>query len=185
MGLVRTYTEAEIAKILKESEGEGLPFEGGTGHAERQHELVAVGRGREHTDVAALEQRVLDERKKRVGAFDGCQAKAIAWALNTVAGQTTLSLLNNSKVWYVFADISVANQNFRMKMSEADAPDIGPLTKPVTRDATVSFVSMKLMANGGNLHIRTAYPLPEPPKKGARCQVFYRGGGQCDQDLPI
>lgn len=185
MALVRTYSEVEIAKILKESEGEGLAFEGGTGHAEGQHELVSVGRGREHTSVAALELRAIDERKKRVGAFDGCQAKAIAWALNTQAGQSTLTFLNNSNVWYVFADINVANQHFRMKLVEADVPKIGPVSKPVTTDTLAMFVSMKLMVKDGNLHIRTAYPLPDAPPNGARCQIFYRGGGQSDQDLPI
>ncbi len=185
MALVRTYTEAEIGKILKDSEGDGLPFEGGEGHAEGQHELVAVGRGRASANVAALENRVIDERKKRVGAFDGCQVKALTWAINTTAGQNTLAFLNNSKVWYVFADISVANQGFRMKLTEADVPKIGPVTRPVTSDVTVAFVSMKLMVNAGNLHIRTAFPLPAAPANGARCQIFYRGGGQCDQDLPV
>lgn len=185
MGLVRTYTEEEIGKILKQSEGTGLAHEGGTGHAEGMHEIVAVGRGRESTTVEALEQRALDERKSRVGAFDGCQAKAIAFALNSSAGQTTLSLLNNQVVWYVFADINVANQMFRMKFTEASAPRIGPVSKPVTTDRTVQFVSMKLMQSDGNLHIRTAYPLPDAPANGARCQVFYRGGGQSDQDLSI
>lgn len=185
MSIVKIYTEADIGKILKESEDSGLPFEGGTGHAEGMHEVVAVGRGRESTSVALLEARVIDERKKRVGAFDGCQVKAITWALNTQAGQTTLALLNNSVVWYVFADINIANQHFKMKLVEADVPKVGPVSKPVTTDVLAEYISMKLMVNAGKLHIRTAYPLPDAPANGARCQIFYRGGGQCDQDLPI
>ncbi|HEX3405494.1 MAG TPA: hypothetical protein VHT74_34730 [Acetobacteraceae bacterium] len=187
MGLVRRYSEEEIGKILKQSEGKGLPSEAGAGHSESLHEVIAVGRGRESTSVSDLEERAVSERKPTVGAFDGSQIKAVAFAINSQAGQNTLMYLNGTRVWYVFAKINVANQMFKMKLTTIQSlPEIGPATKPDTADKILQFVYMKLMQNDGNLHIRTAYPVwREAPLPAPKCQIFYRGGGQCDQDLPI
>ncbi len=117
VGLVRSYTEEEVGKILKQSEGKGLAGEGGAGHSESLHEVVAVGRGRESTSVLDLEERAVSERKGTVGAFDGSQIKAVTFAINSQAGQNTLIYLNGSKVWYVFTKINVANQMFKMKLT--------------------------------------------------------------------
>ena len=75
--IVRRYTEIDVAGILKRSEGHGATNGRGQGHSESLHELVSVGRGRKHTSEQGLEQRILDERKARVGSFDNCQVKAI------------------------------------------------------------------------------------------------------------
>ncbi|MGA0601705.1 hypothetical protein ACO2Q3_13450 [Caulobacter sp. KR2-114] len=188
MGLVRIYSEQEVGKILKESEGVGLPNEGGQGHSEGLHEIVAVGRGRESTSVAGLEDRALTERKSTVGAFDGSQIKAVTFALNTQAGQNTLAFLNAKAVWYVFTKINVSGQGFKMKLTQvADMPKIGPATAPVTSDKIAQFVCMKLMANDGALHIRTAYPVwDQAPLPQPTCEIVYRGdGGKMNQELPV
>jgi hypothetical protein len=50
-----TYSEAEISRIVKESEGVGArEGEGASGHSEGLHELQAVGKKRAHTSMAAL-----------------------------------------------------------------------------------------------------------------------------------
>ncbi len=186
MGLVRTYSEKEVAAILKASEGQGVAAERGQGHSEGLHELVAVGRGREHTSEADLAERVLDERKKAVGAFDGCQAKAVTWALNTAAGQNALMYLNNSSVRFLFAEIDVANQFFQMKHIQAVVPRIGPIAKPVIQSSNVVYVAMKLMKEGTNLHIRTAFPMVAAPACGhSHCEITYVGNTSMDQDLTI
>jgi hypothetical protein len=186
--LVRQYTEAEVGKILKASENSGIGDGMGQGHSEGLHELVSVGRGRQSTSTDALGQRLLDERKAVTGAFDGCQVKAITFALNTRAGQNTLQYLNGEKVWYVFAFIDVANQNFKMVEATANAPkkkEQGPLSKPVTANRTTSCIAMKLMKDGDTLHIRTAYPMSGPPPGGqSKCQIYYAGGASLDQELP-
>ncbi len=189
MAFVRKYTEAEIGKLLKASEDQAAGDGIGQGHAEGLHELVAVGRDRKATSPDALAQRLLDERKPVTGAFDGCQVKAITWALNTNAGQNTLQYLNGDKVWYVFAHIDITNQHFKMVEATANAPEKkaqGPLSRPVTANTTAKCLAMKLMkANGDTLHIRTAYPMSSPPPGGqSKCQVYYAGGHSLDQTLP-
>jgi hypothetical protein len=185
MGFVRQYTEVEVAKILKESEGHGVGGGGGAGHAEGLHELVAVGKNRASTSVGGLEERVVAERKAKAGAFDGSQVKAVTYALNTQAGQNTLTLLNNSTVVHVFTEISVAGQGFKMKLTQAVVPAVGPINKPTTADLTVACVDMKLIATHGTLHIRTAYPLAAPSAKGEHCEVYYNNGTAPQTNVPI
>ncbi len=134
-----------------------------------------------------MEERAVSERKPTVGAFDGSQIKAVAFAINSQAGQNTLMYLNGTRVWYVFAKINVANQMFKMKLTTIQSlPEIGPATKPDTADKILQFVYMKLMQNDGNLHIRTAYPvwreapLPAPSARSSTVAVE-----TADQDLPI
>jgi hypothetical protein len=49
-----------------------------------------------------------------VSAFDGCQAKAIAFALNTKGGQTALRRLCYETALAVFAQIGISPGSFRM-----------------------------------------------------------------------
>lgn len=186
---VRSYTEAEIGKILKDSENTGVGDGIGQGHAEGLHEVVAVGRNRQATSADALVDRLFDERKGLTGAFDGCQAKAVAFALNTKAGQSTLQFLNGANVWYVFAKIDVANQHFKMVEASTNAPKkgaSGPLSKPVVGNPHVSAVAMKLMKVNDTLHIRTAYPMSAPPPNGQSvCTIMYAGNNSVDQILPV
>jgi hypothetical protein len=191
MGIVRQYTEIEVAGILKSSENQAVGGGGGTGHAEGLHELVAVGKNRASTSVEGLEERVVAERKEKAGAFDGTQVKAVTFALNSQAGQNTLTFLNNSKVAYVFTEINVASQGFKMKLTEAEIPKAGkkkaegPINAPTTSSTTVACVDMKLIANGNTLHIRTAYPLAAPSGKGEHCEVYYNNGAAPQVDMPI
>jgi hypothetical protein len=186
---VRTYTESEIGKILKESEEHGVGDGIGQGHAEGLHELVAVGRDRHATSRDELAQRLLDERKSVTGAFDGCQVKAVTFAINTNAGQHALQYLNGSSVWYVFAFLDVSSQLFKMVEATANAPkkkEQGPLSEPKLANTTAKCVAMKLMKSGEALHIRTAYPMSSPPPGGqSKCQIYYAGGTSLDQELPI
>lgn len=186
MGLVHSYTEIEVARILKDSEGQTAGGGAGEGHAEALHELQAVGRGRASTSLEALSQRVLDERKASVGAFDGCQARAVAWALNTRAGQNTLMCLGGAKVSFVFAEIDVANQGFKMRAACAEVPVIGPIQMPEVLSQLVAMVCMKLINASGTLHIRTAFPRAAPSAKGEHCEVYYvKDGGIPQQNVPI
>ena len=188
MSIARTYTSAEVGRLLKNSEGTGLTRERGAGHAEGLHAIGAAGRGRDSTTTVGLEERLIDERKAKVGAFDNCQVDAITAALNTQAGQNSLRHLAVSTVWYVFVKISIQHGNFQMAMSESDLPAnraSGPMTKPQTRSCQALFVAMKLMKDDkGELHIRTAFPLDAAPANGASCSVTYRGAGQ-PQSLAI
>jgi hypothetical protein len=186
MGYVHRYTEHEVAKILKDSEGSAVGGGAGQGHAEGLHELQAVGRDRAHTTVFALSDRVLDERKSNVGAFDGCQVQAVACALNTRAGQNTLMVMSGTKVNFVFAEIDVSAQGFKMKAAMADVPAIGPIELPVVQAQTVAMVCMKLIPVNGVLHIRTAYPRASASARGEHCEVYYlRDGGFPQQNVPI
>lgn len=198
MGYVHRYTEAEVSKILKDSEGSPTTTGGATGHAEGLHELQSVGRGRASTSEMALCDRAVEERKDMVGAFDGSQVAAIAWALNTQAGQNTLMYLNGQKVAYVFAEIDVSSQGFKMKSAVADVPKAfdaakgktvkasGPMQMPVIQAQTVAVVCMKLIPLPGRLHIRTAFPMSAPSAKGQHAECYYLGdGGMPQQDIPI
>src|SRR5262245_52646591 len=131
MGLVKKYEEKEVAAILKASEGQGVTGDGnGKGHSEALHEIQAVGKRREHTSEDDLIERVLAERKKAVGAFDGCQVQAVKHALNSQAGQNALMHLNGSTTKFVFAEIDVAGMQFKMKHIQADVPKVGPIDQP-------------------------------------------------------
>lgn len=185
MGFVRTYTEIEIAGILKRSEGSDVEGERGRGHAEGLHELTPVGKGRSHTSETGLQQRVLDERKGLVGAFDGCQVAAVAWAINCQAGQNALKYLNHPNAKHVFAWIDVSTQAFRMKYAQANVPKIGPIQMPVVMNDAVKCVAMKLMKENGKLHIRTAFPMNTPPKEGHSHCVIEHNFGAMPQDLTV
>lgn len=193
------YTEYEVSRILKDSENTSTgAADRGHGHSEGLHELSAHGRGRDHTTMDAIEDRIVGaEKKTKSGAFDGCQAKAVAFALNTKAGQTTLGYLAMKEVDYVFATINIAAGNFRaVNMSTANttpapsgaafvvapsgvtltgflAPQVGP----------AGGVAMKLMKNAeGNLHIRTAFPVDAVAQ--SKVQIRYTNKSSLNQDLP-
>jgi hypothetical protein len=186
MGFAHRYTEHEVAKLFKDSEGSAVGSGLALGHAEGLHELQSVGRDRASTSTAALTERALSERKKSVGAFDGCQIQAVAFALNTHAGQNTLICVGGPKVSYVFAEIDVTSQHFKMKAALADVPAIGPIERPVLHTLTVVSVCMKLIPHRGELHIRTAYPLAVASAKGEHCEVYYvKDGGIPQQNVPI
>lgn len=186
MGYAHRYTEHEVAKILKDSEGSHAGGGGGQGHAEGLHELQAVGRNRASTTEQAMELRVLDERKSNVGAFDGCQIQAVTYALNTQAGHNALICVGGPKVSHVFAEIDVLAAGFKMKAAMADVPVIGPIQYPAVHSQTVATVCMKLIPAGGTLHIRTAYPRAASSRKGEHCEVFYmKDGGMPQQLVPI
>ncbi len=198
MGYVHSYTETEVSKILKDSEGSATATGGATGHAEGLHELQSVGRGRANTSEADLRDRAVEERKDTVGAFDGSQVAAITWALNTRAGQNTLMYLNGPKVAYVFAEIDVSSQLFKMKSAVANVPKAfdpvknktvkasGPMQAPVIQAQTTAVVCMKLVPMRGQLHIRTAFPMATPSTKGEHAECYYvADGGMPQQDIPI
>jgi len=88
----RQYTEAEVGKLLKDSEQEEVASGPGAGHAEGLHELQAAGRGRLSTTDRGLINRAVGEMKEIVGAFDGCQIAAVTFALNSAAGQNALGI---------------------------------------------------------------------------------------------
>jgi len=77
--IVRQYTTQEVGGFLKDSEGAQMPYEQGQGHAEGLHELSSAGKRRKNTTVADLRQRIVDEVKETVGAFDGCQIEAVTF----------------------------------------------------------------------------------------------------------
>jgi len=186
MGFVRNYTEIDVAGILKDSEGSTAGGGAAVGHAEGLHELQSVGRGRASTSEHALGDRAVAERKASVGAFDGCQAQAVTWALNTRAGQNALMCLNGPKVSFIFAEIDVSSQNFRMKAAVADVPAIGPIAMPAILTQSVVSVCLKLIPVRGTLHIRTAYPRAAPSARGQHCECYYvKDGGIPQQDIPI
>lgn len=198
MGCVHRYTEVEVSRILKDSEGSATDGGRSTGHAEGLHELQAVGRSRASTSEAALSDRAVEERKDTVGAFDGSQVAAIAWALNTRAGQNTLMVMGGAKVSYVFVEIDVSSQHFKMKSALADVPKAwdpdnqrllkasGPIQQPAILAQTVAVVCMKLIPVSGQLHIRTAFPMSAPSTKGEHAECYYvRDGGMPQQAIPI
>ena len=184
--IVRQYTTQEVGGFLKDSEGAQMPYEQGQGHAEGLHELSSAGKRRKNTTVADLRQRIVDEVKETVGAFDGCQIEAVTFALNSNAGQHALAYLDPSTVWYVFTTINVATQNFSMKEAVGEVFRVGSVAVAAScsrvRDVRVKRVAMKLIKNGEKLHIRTAYPMSA--EGISTCSVFYRGGGQDQIDLP-
>ena len=118
-----TYTEFEVSKLLKLSEGRSLEEEikrFGTkvchGHAEGKHEIKQVGEGRAHITPTALDGRVLDNKEKLTiaTAFNGCQIEAVTCALNKKAGQNALSLLCYEHCNDIFAFINISEMNYKM-----------------------------------------------------------------------
>lgn len=198
-----TYTEFEVARILKFSEGASAA-DRGQGHAESRHELQPAGRGRQNTSFFELELRLADDHDLvEVSAFDGCQAKAVACALNTKSGQTALNWLCYKTVFAVFAAIDVSHGCFRMvsysQMDTAPPPSgarfvVGPSGKtfigmPVRRRTTASYIGTKLMKSERYkeriLHIRTAYPMMKGPSRPYAEIIYADGAKSPPQDLPI
>ena len=145
-----------------------------------------MGRDRASTSVQLLGERVLNERKSSVGAFDGCQVAAVAWALNTRAGQNALMVLNGRKVQFIFVEIDVFSQQFKMKAAASEVPTIGPIQLPTVQDLIVASVCMKIIPDGGRIHIRTAFPRSALSARGQRCECTYvADGGMPQQGIPI
>lgn len=151
-----------------------------------EHELRSVGSGREHTTPEGLFNRVLDERRENVGAFDGNQVQAVTFALNSQAGQNALAYVQHRNTMWVFAKIDVSSQGFRYLAVRAQVPAIGPINQPQQAYGIVSCVAMKLMNASGVLHIRTAYPLSAPPAGGRSvCTVMFSTPGSQVQEMPL
>ena len=184
------YSVHSVSKILKDSENASSGAgDRGQGHSEGLHELQSAGRGRAATSLAEIEERIVgDEKKTKSGAFDGCQADAIAFALNSKAGQTALGLLATKDMKHIFVKIDISGGGFyavNMDKDEVNAVagvDFVVAPSGVTlggflknNRAVAGGVAMKLMKNAeGNLHIRTAFPLAAAPNPGT-CQCTASG----------
>lgn len=157
-----------------------------------------------------MEMRIIgDEGAGASSAFDGCQAAAVAHALNRKAGQTVLGWLCHDRCEWIFARIDIAAGNFRMVCYDVDttvpAPSgarfvVGPpRTAPdgswrpaivlpgllASTRGIAGGIGMKLMKTAGkDLHIRTAYPLTAAPAP-QRARIRWRDVGVQDQDLPV
>jgi len=199
-----TYTEHEVARILKESEGETVSInDRGEGHAEGLHELRSAGRGRENVTPSELLDRLAFEEDIDVAsAFDGCQAKAIAYAFNRKAGQTTLNWLCFQNAVSVFAFIDIVAGNFSMVSYSGEHTATPPsgarfvvaptgrtfLGMPAPKHSAAQYMGIKLMKRGGardkSLHIRTAFPLAKA-RQSQTAIITYAYGGSLTQNLPI
>lgn len=193
-----SYTEHQVSKLLKSSEDASTgDRDRGAGHSEGLHELRAVGKGRASTSLSAIEERIVGEEKKtKSGAFDGCQAAAVAFALNSKAGQTALGYLAIKEAQHVFVRVNIEAGNFRaVNMSTTDVTPVSNVDFVVApsgvtlggflnaNSASAGGIAMKLMKTpGGDLHIRTAFPLNDPPARQT-CQITY-SGYVCNQELP-
>ena len=203
-----TYTEHEVSRILRESEDQSVSkSDKGKGHAEQQHELQARGKNRASTTTERLQLRIvgIDVFDKsgfspdKSGAFDGCQAAAIAFALNKKAGGTAISLLCRETCEFVEVEIDISNGSFRMIGYDIAALEPAPsgarfiagpkglILPGILKEirTTAKGIWMKIMKTADkSLHIRTAYPLavaPNPP----RAKVHWRRGGILEQVLPV
>jgi hypothetical protein len=178
MGLARRYAENEVSRLLKTSEDATVVGSGGQGHSEGLHELRAVGAGRKSTTVDDLRGRLLIEHKSETSAFDGTQVKAATFALNSTSGLNALTILANKSVASVMVFISVAGQNFRMVRATRACGPVRPGLVDINicqwEPAIVSHVAMKLMKDGDALHIRTAYPMADPPRNCTAQQSLAR-----------
>jgi hypothetical protein len=203
-----TYTEHEVSRSLRESEDQPVSkSDKGKGHAEQQHELQARGKNRASTTTERLQLRIVgidifDKPRfspKKSGAFDGCQAAAIAFALNKKAGGTALGFLCRETCEFVEVEIDISNGSFRMTGYDIAALEPAPsgarfiagpkglILPGILKEnrTTAKGIWMKLMKTPDkSLHIRTAYPLavaPNPP----RAKVHWRRGGILEQVLPV
>jgi hypothetical protein len=198
-----TYTEFEVARILKKSEGEVFSDDDPGGHAEGKHELRPAGSGRKSTSFYDLEFRLADDPNiAAVSAFDGCQAKAIACALNTKGGQASLRWLCYDTALAVFAQIDISHGAFRMvtySQDDTEAPPsgarfvVGPSGKtflgmPARRVTTAKYIGIKLMKTtrlgARHLHIRTAYPIAGVLDRPT-ARIAYKGNLSLLQELPV
>ena len=136
---------------------------------------------------------------KKSGAFDGCQAAAIAFALNKKAGGTALGFVCRETCEFVEVEIDISNGSFRMTGYDIAALEPAPsgarfiagpkglILPAILKEncTTAKGIWMKLMKTPDkSLHIRTAYPLavaPNPPM----ATVHWRRGGILEQVLPV
>jgi hypothetical protein len=199
-----TYTEFEVAKILKDSEGERVAADdANAGHAESRHELKSAGRGRENVTINELLDRLaFEENLNTASAFNDCQAKAVAFALNRKGGQTALGWLCFRTALSVFVLIDITAGNFPMVVVSGEhtvAPPSGArfvvaptgrtfLGMPAPQRTTAQYIGMKLMkqetARDRFLHIRTAFPLAQA-RPGQTARINYVGGHSLVQTLPV
>jgi hypothetical protein len=195
-----TYTEGEISKILRNSEEESISdTDRGEGHSEGLHELQAVGRRRNAATLESLEERIIgDEKKLKVGAFDGCQVKAVRYALNCKAGRTALGYLSWVTCDYVFVTIIILAGGFKMVELSTGVTTPAPsgatfVVSPsgvvlpgflVPTQRVAKFIGMKLMkTDRKNLHIRTAFPIADGDGQ-SRVEIHWTRGGLDRQELP-
>jgi hypothetical protein len=200
-----TYQENEISKILRDSEEASVSEDDrGEGHSEGLHELQAQGRRRNNATIETLEERILGpEMKTRVGAFDGCQVKAVTHALNSKAGRTALGYLSWATCEYVFVTINIVAGGFRMTELSIDVTTPAPsgatfVVSPtgvalpgflVPTQRVTKLIGMKLMKfvalkyDSKSLHIRTAFPIADGPDQ-SRVEIHWARGGIDVQDLP-
>ena len=203
-----TYTEHEVSRILRESEGKSTSnLDRGEGHAERQHELQARGKNRAFTTVKSLQLRIVgydvfdkdEDFIVQSGAFDGCQAAAIAFALNKKAGGAALGFLCRETCKFVVASIDISGGSFPMVGYDISALEEAPsgarfvagpngLVLPgilKERRALANGIRMKLMKTADkSLHIRTAFPLVAAPSPQIAA-VHWDGAGIQRQILSV
>lgn len=203
-----TYTEHEVSRILRESEGKSLSnSDRGAGHAERQHELQPRGRNRAFTTVEALQLRIVgydvfdkdEDFIEQSGAFDGCQVAATAFALNRKAGGTALGYLCHEKCKFVIVSIDISTGSFPMVGYDVSALEPAPsgarfvagpngLIMPgILKElrTLAKGIRMKLMKTANkSLHIRTAFPLVVAPSPQI-ADIQWDGAGLQRQVLPI
>jgi hypothetical protein len=203
-----TYTEREVSRILRESEGKPVTnLDRGEGHAEGQHELQARGKNRASTTVEALQLRIVGfdvfdkdaDFIERSGAFDGCQAAAIAFALNKKAGGTALGLLCRETCRFVVTSIDISAGSFPMVGYDISALEAAPsgarfvagpsgliLPGVLKERRTLAMgIRMKLMKTADkSLHMRTAFPLVAAPSPQI-ADVHWVGAGIQRQVLPV
>ncbi|UFN47077.1 hypothetical protein LPC08_13675 [Roseomonas sp. OT10] len=203
--LERRYEERDIIAILEASEdralGQGPNAPGG--HSKIFHELIetTIG-GPKHARLRSLRARLLPQPgKKKVSAsssFRNCQARAVAFALNTRGGQEALRLLSRPDCLAVVAHLNITAGGFPMlgyrakdgtKNDEGtdflpDPGDVLAFWRPKTGMA--GGLTIKLMKTpAGELHIQTAVPTESPPPT-PHAQVSWAGGGGIGvQNLPV
>lgn len=204
-GLDQPYDEAAIVAILDASEdrvlGQGPKAPGG--HAKVFHELIetTIG-GPRHARLRSLRTRLLSQPgKKKIGAsssFRNCQARAVAFALNTRGGQEALRLLSRPDCLSVVAHLNIAAGGFPMLgyrakegTPNAEGTDFLPEPGDVLafwrpRTAVAGGITLKLMKTpAGGLHIQTAVPLEDPPPTPHARVEWAGGGGIAVQNLPV
>ncbi len=203
-----TYTEHEVSRSLRESEDQSVSnSDKAKGHAEQQHELQARGKNRASTTTERLQLRIVgidifDKPRfspKKSGAFDGCQAATIAFALNKKAGGRALGFLCRETCEFVEVEIDISNGAFRTIGYDIAALEPAPsgarfvagpkglILPGILKEhrTTAKGIWMKLMKTPDkSLHIRPAYPLAVVPNP-LMAKVHWRAGGILEQVLPV
>jgi len=207
-----SWTLNEVSAVLRDSEGRVLGTE--PGHAEANHELRAMGARRESITALELEERVWGSERegmsfeewieyrapRKSSAFDGSQAEAITFALNSKAGQTAMGFLLRRTVDWLFAGIEIVAGNF--PMVEVDTSRLEPLPPgvgfacsqwgiampgyPTHVRSIAQGIRMKLMKTAREeLHIQTAFPASTFTPDQQRARLSYVGSGINRQEFPI